>query len=732
MKLRIARAIVRQRAFWMLIFAVLSVLAAISMGRTRVNYDLISYLAEDTETKRSLNLMNGEFTPTAAMSVILIDSDQEETEAIARQIRGMEGVTIATHDAREGLKHLDGHSYRLISVITDSDHGESVLDQTEALVEHIPHLINGNAKSDRKLRDSITQEMPIVLIVSCAIVFVILLLMTRSFLEPFIFFIVIAVSILLNMGSNFLFESISFITFAVTAILQLALAMDYSIMLMNAFDRLRDEKLPPHEAMAQALSNTFMPITSSAMTTVAGMLALVFMSFTIGFDIGMVLAKGIVTSMLTVFLLLPGLLVAAAPVLEKTAHAPLHVNGASIIRLSSAAHGALPILLIALIVFCATIQRKNVFVYTARETSAESRQISILFGQSNQLVLLFPRDDSDAGIDRQQQLIARVGQVMLEGRPVLQKAMAMSTTGEAAVTYYDAASAARMLGRSEGEIQSAFNILNIQPPIRGDELLARMNELMSAISFLMPEEAILQLEESNSLLQTANMAFNGPHYSRILLSLDMENFNPEAHRVLSEIRTALRDIFSPDTSMTGMMLALDEIDQSFARDTRRVSLITIAFVFIIVLLSFRSLLIPVVLVCVIQGAIWINMSFSNWYDGNIFFMCYLICMALQMGATIDYGILLTNHYRNLRSELPPREAAGAAIRLSLHTILTSGLSLAVAGFAIGVVSTVFYIASIGTMLGRGTLVSITLILLLLPQLLQWLDRLIVKQPKAKE
>ena len=722
MKQKLAGFIVRTRALWMALLLGLSVVAALSLSNTRVNYDLTSYLAEDTETKRGINLMNGEFSPISAMSVVLLDVSEEEANAQAGEMAALEGVLTAVHDPKEGFREADGHVYRLINVNMDADRDEAVLDAVEAQLAHIGHLISGGAKDNRNLRDSINREMPTVMAVSCAIVFLILLAMTGSYVEPFIFFAVIAVSILLNMGSNWIFDSISFITFAVTAILQLALAMDYSIMLMNSFDRLLSQGLAPRAAMTQALCDAFMPISSSALTTVAGMLALVFMSFTIGYDIGVVLAKGIVLSMLTVFLLMPGLLTLCAPLLRKTRHKALHISGGGVSRLSSALHGALPLLLIALILVSAVLQRQNVYTYTVRNIGEEAQRIGTLFGQSNQLVLLFPRDDSDQGIEKQEQLIERVSALTANDRPVVQKALSMVTTGKAAMTYYDAASAARMLGRSEASVQSAFNMLNIATPIRGDELVEKMSNLLHAISFLIPQDAVEQLEQVKDQLNTANTVFNGPHYSRALLSLDISLADPQNHETLEEIRAILRDIYGQDTAMAGTLLALDDIAISFSEDMRRVSLITVIFVFLIVLVSFRSAVIPALLVCVIQGAIWINMCFSNWYDGNIFFMCYLICVGLQMGATIDYGILLTNHYRVQRRSLPPPEAAAQAISLSLQTILTSGLALVVAGFSVGIVSSVYYISSIGTMLGRGALVSVALVLLLLPKLLQWLDR----------
>ena len=727
MKQKAAGFIVKTRALWMALLLCLSVLAALTLSNTRVNYDLTSYLAEDTETKRGLNLMNGEFSPVSAMAVVLVDVSEEEASAHAERMSALEGVMSASHDPEEGFREEDGHSYRLINVNMNADQDEEVLDAVEAQLSGLEYLISGGARDNRNLRDSINREMPTVMAVSCAIVFVILLAMTGSYLEPFIFFAVIAVSILLNMGSNWIFDSISFITFAVTAILQLALAMDYSIMLMNSFDRLQTQGMAPAEAMTQALCDAFMPISSSALTTVAGMLALVFMSFTIGYDIGVVLAKGIVISMLTVFLLMPGLLTVCAPLLRKTRHKALHIPGQGISRLSSALQGALPIVLITLIAVSAMLQGKNIYTYTVRNVSAEAQRIGGLFGQSNQLVLLFPRDDSDAGIERQEQLIERVSALTVNGEPVVRKALSMVTTGKAAVTYYDTASAARLLGRSEAIVQSAFNMLGIETPIRGDELLGQMTNLMRAISFLVPRDAAEQLEQMKSLLDTAEQVFNGPHYSRALLSMNLSLADVHNHETLEQIRAILRELYGQDTAMAGTLLALDDIAISFSGDMQRVSLITVIFVFLIVLMSFRSAAIPALLVCVIQGAIWINMFFSNWYDGNIFFMCYLICVGLQMGATIDYGILLTNHYRTLRAELSPPDAAAQAISLSLQTILTSGLALMVAGFSVGVVSSVYYISSMGTMLGRGALISVALVLLLLPKLLHWLDRCIVRK-----
>ena len=724
MRQKVAALIVRLRIPLMILMLILAVLCGTTIRSVKVNYDLISYLDDDTAAMRGLAIMNSEFSGVSGMSVALKNGTEEDAQQTASWIAALDGVMLANHDAETGVKEHDGDTYRLIRVIANADNSDAVYDAIEAQLADTPHLISGGPKDNRLLQQNIGREMPIVMLVSCIIVLAVLLAMSRSWLEPFIFFLIIAVSILLNMGTNWIFPSISFVTFAVAAILQLALAMDYSIMLINAFERLRAQGLAPREAMTQALADSFMPIASSALTTVAGMLALVFMSFTIGFDIGIVLAKGIVLSMLTVFLLMPGVLVACSPMLDKTTHKPLHISGKLITR---GARGVVPILLIALIVAGTILQFGNTYTYTVRDMDADSQLVSELFGQNNQIVLLFPTDTTDEGYQRQRDMLAEMQAIAFDGAPIVNSVQAMVTTGAQALEYYDVPKAAQLLGYSEQQVQMVFNQLGVTDSIRADALIERLISLAKRFSMLVPKAAMEQLNQAETLLNTANSTFNGAHYARALLSLNLAISSPHAHDAVQQIETILYKYYGEDGALSGMLVAMDDIATSFTGDMARVSLITIGLVFLIVMISFRSLVIPAMLVCLIQGAVYINMAFSGLVDGSVFFMCYLICVALQMGATIDYGILLTSHYRRCRSALPPREAVAQAMQMSLQTILTSGLALITAGFAVGKISTVFYISSIGTMLARGAVVSVLLILFLLPQLLIWLDRWMIKK-----
>ena len=450
MRQKVAALIVRLRIPLMILMLILAVLCGTTIRSVKVNYDLISYLDDDTAAMRGLAIMNSEFSGVSGMSVALKNGTEEDAQQTASWIAALDGVMLANHDAETGVKEHDGGTYRLIRVIANADNSDAVYDAIEAQLADTPHLISGGPKDNRLLQQNIGREMPIVMLISCIIVLAVLLAMSRSWLEPFIFFLIIAVSILLNMGTNWIFPSISFVTFAVAAILQLALAMDYSIMLINAFERLRAQGLAPREAMTQALADSFMPIASSALTTVAGMLALVFMSFTIGFDIGVVLAKGIVLSMLTVFLLMPGVLVACSPLLDKTAHKPLHISGKLI---THGARGVVPVLLIVLIVAGTILQFGNTYTYTVRDMDADSQLVSELFGQNNQIVLLFPTDTTDEGYQRQRDMLTEMQAIAFDSKPIVNSVQAMVTTGAQALEYYDVPKAAQLLGYSEQQVQ---------------------------------------------------------------------------------------------------------------------------------------------------------------------------------------------------------------------------------------------------------------------------------------
>ena len=308
MRRAIAKAIVRYRAAILIVLLLIAVWSVPQISRTRINYDLTRYLSENTMTRQSLQVMNEEFGASEQLSVMFADQDEDALAGCIDKLKTLEEVRFVQHDPAADTAVRNGVTYtRLTLTLRDCDTPALVGKLRSLFPEAGRYWVGGSAAQQLDVQRSVAAEIPAVMAISVAIVVLVLLLTSQAWFEPFLLLIVFAVSILINMGTNFLFPDVSFITFAVCAILQLALSIDYAIMLLHTWNNCCDDGLGPEEAMVEALSQSFMRIASSAFTTIAGLLSLLFMSFTIGFDIGMVLSKGILISMLGVFLLMPAL-----------------------------------------------------------------------------------------------------------------------------------------------------------------------------------------------------------------------------------------------------------------------------------------------------------------------------------------------------------------------------------------------------------------------------------------
>ena len=724
---KLAEIIVRSKRLTLIIYSIITVLCAFTISKTVINYDFTAYLSEDTVTRRSLDIMNAEFETTEQISVMFSNLDSEKITELTAWLTDMDGVMRAVYNAEDDSKSVDGIRYDKISLYLDAP---DAIAFTEGLNAELTergdigeYALSGSAAQTILIEEKILAEIPVAMVIAIAVVIAVLFLTSHSYIEPLIFIIVLLVSIVINMGTNFIFDSISFVTFAVAAILQLALAMDYSIMLLHGFFEIRETGVSDETALRLAIVRSFMPICSSSLTTVAGLVSLMFMSFTIGFDIGIVLSKGILISMLCVFTLMPALILVFKKPLRTTIHKTLPLGGKAVARLAYSGRKIVPVILICAIAAACFLQTKNEYSFTDSTKQSEGVSVTQVFGAGTQLVLLVPGGDSDDDIELQQALVEKLYEIEYEGRKAVSDILSLVTTGAAAVKYYEAEDIAELLNVPKFVANMYLSALNLGSSVRGDVLLANAAAALGDNA---------QLAEYNELVNFAKQTFVGEHYSRLILTLNVPNQGQAAFDVIDEIRAALAELYpDSETGIAGVLMSSYDIYSAFTGDLTKVNLITIISILLIVLVSFRNVLIPVLLICVIQGAVWINMSISIVIGENVFFMCYLICLAIQMGATIDYGILLTSNYRLQRREKDSRAALTGAIELSLPTIFTSGLILTVAGFAIGHVCTVYYIYSIGRMLARGTLASLVMVLLLLPPLLLLTDKWVIKRENTK-
>ena len=727
MKNKVAGFIVRYRIIIMILLLVLAVWSVFQIGRTRINYDLTRYLDEDTMTKRALQVMTDEFGSSEQLRIAFMDQEEDAVQSCMGKLSAMEEILAVRHDPETDVAVRDGKTFRLVTLTLNDCDAEALVARLRTMFpEAGEYLVGGSAAQQLDVQRSVGAEIPVVMIIAVAVVLLVLLLTSHAWLEPLVLLAVFAVSILINMGTNFLFADVSFITFSVCAILQLALSIDYAIMLLHTWNGLCDDGLDPESAMVRALSECFMRIASSALTTVAGLLSLLFMSFTIGFDIGMVLSKGILISMLCVFLLMPALTLLLKGLLRRTRHKPIPLGGEKLGAWIWKARKPVAALLVLLVACGAVLSGMNTYTFTGPDVTGEteSSRITSLFGASNPLVLLVPGGEEDDDYDRQRELVQRLTALTREdGSPVLKDVTAMVTVGSAALEYYTVSDVADLTGLGKGAVSLFFMMNGFGDSVRADRLLA------AAESLSVGSDAITELSRQ---LETAREAFIGKTHHRMLLEPAFSVTDEDFSSCMSSILSAAKASYGADYYVTGGPMSTYDIGNAFRGDLMKVNIITLLAILLIVMLSFRSLFLPLLLVFVIEGAIWVTMGISRIIGEPIFFISYLICLSIQMGATIDYGILVCDQYRMLRrGGASPQEAVKAALKKALPTVLTSGIILITAGGIIGLQCSIYYISSIGLLLSRGALMSVLLVLTLLPALLVLLDRFILRKAPRK-
>ncbi|MCR5565792.1 MAG: MMPL family transporter [Clostridiales bacterium] len=723
MRRKIAKAIVRYRTVILVVLLLVAVWAVPQISRTRINYDLTRYLSDSTMTKQALKVMNEEFGATEQLSVMFADLPDEAIDSYTDQLKGVEEIRFVQYDPASDIKTADGVTYRRLRLTLRDCDAAALVEKLRAMFPDAGrYWVGGSAAQQMDVQRSVGAEIPEVMLISVAVVVLVLLLTSHAWFEPALLLVVFAVSILINMGTNFLFPDVSFITFAVCAILQLALSIDYAIMLLHTWNNCCDDGLSPEEAMVEALSQSFMRITSSAFTTIAGLLSLLFMSFTIGFDIGLVLSKGILISMLGVFLLMPALTLLLKKPLQRTRHKPVRLNGARLGAWIWKARKPVAAVLVLLVLCGAFLTANNTYSFMVANSLSgdDTSMVSGVFGVSNPLVLLVPGGETDEDYDRQRELVRQLETIRrADGTPALREITAMVTTGADALRYYTPADVAEMTGLNGMLVTAFFSLNGFGDSVRADALLA------AAESFAAGNETVLSLKQQ---LDSAREVFIGEHYQRMILDPAFTLSDPDFTSCMEAVLAAAENVYGKDWYATGSPMSTYDIGNAFRGDLMKVNLITFLAILFIVVVSFRALLLPLILVFVIEGAIWISMGLSRVFGISVFFMCYLICLSIQMGATIDYGILLSDQYRALRrGGASPKEALQEALSRALPTVLTSGIILMTAGFIIGIRCSIYYISSIGLLVSRGACMSVLLVLTLLPALLALFDRRIMRK-----
>lgn len=664
-----------------IVFAVLFFVFSVAcIPGVKINYQFSDYLPEDSKSTVSLRVMEEAFdAPTPNSNIMVEGLSLTEAQELANKIEETKGVEdvmwlgttcdismpLETYDpdAVSAFKVDDSYLYQVAldtSLATDT---MDVIRDEAASVGASEVSMSGEAINSAVAQGSSDFEIQLILVMAVFVILGLLLLTSEAWFEPVLFLSVIGISIVYNLGTNIIFGEISFITQMCAAVLQLAVSMDYGIVMLHAFRSYRTEGLSSYDAAVAAMHKAAAVIASSAATTFFGFLSLCVMAFLIGADMGVVLAKGIVFSFLCVLFLLPILVLSSEKLLAKTAHRKFLPSFDGFARVCMRL--AVPFtIIIALVTVPAYLgQKQPNFVYGASgfvepgsELYEETNAIDETFGSNEQWVMLVPEGD----LGRELQMVKQI-----EG---LEDVVAVTS-------YVTAVSA---------NIPSAF----------------------------VPESDLSQLISGG--------------YSRIVVSTSVGGESEEAFALVQMLRD-IGDEFYPDENyLVGSSVTSYDMSLIVNDDSMRIFIASVAAIGLVLLLMFRSLSIPLMLLLTIEISIWINLAIPYFTGETIQYIGYLIISAIMLGATVDYTIILSRAYLDRRAEMEKRPAMLSAISYSAITILTSATILTVCGAFIGIISSNGVMAGLGTLIGRGAFIAALNTFLLLPILFMLLDRVVEK------
>lgn len=734
---KLATFIVDKRNLFFLLYIFAIVFCFFSTNWVKVENDITTYLPEETETRQGLTLMNEEFVTYGSAKVMVSNITYETGDKLCEEIEKIEGVSEAAFDNTSD--HFKNSS-ALFDITFDGTAEDEIsvqaLHEIEELLEPYDTYMDTEVGADDAA--ALKSEMQVIIVIAAIIIVVVLTLTSRSYAEVPVLIATFGVAAILNMGTNFLCGTISFISNSVTVVLQLALAIDYAIILCHRFSD-EHETLPAREACIAALSKAIPEISSSSLTTISGLAALAFMHFGIGLDLATVLIKAILLSLLSVFTLMPGLLMLFSSLIDKSKHRKLLPQITAIGKYDVATRFIIPPIFAVVIIITAILANNCPYCYSFTDltTSKQSEsqiayhKIKNTFGTNNMVALIVPSGNYKA----EASLLKA-----LESHPEVKSAMGLGNIE--AMDGYTLTSALNPREFSElaGIEYELSNLLYSAYAVNDDQYGQILNgldnyqvPLFNMFLFLKDQmekgnitlEGDIQdtLDDLFDQLEKAKLQLRSEDYSRMVIYLNLPEESEETFDFLKVIhQEAAR--FYDEAYVVGNSTSDYDLSTSFVDDNLLISILSALFVIVILLFTFKSAGLPVLLILVIQGSIWINFSFPTIYKEPLYFLSYLIVNSIQMGANIDYAIVISSHYKDLKQEMHPKRAIVEALNEAFPTIFTSGSILAVAGALIGQMTTNPIISAIGSCLSRGTIISIILVLAVLPQILVLGDNII--------
>lgn len=565
------------------------------------------------------------------------------------------------------------------------------------------------------------------------IVVVVLLLTSQTYGEVPVLLLTFVTAMLLNQGSNFLLGKIFFVSNSVTSILQLALSLDYAVILCNHFKE-QHETLPIREAAIMALAHSIPEISASSLTTVGGLAAMLFMQFKVGPDMGICLIKAILYALFSVFVLMPGLLVLFGPLIEKTRHKDFIPKISFVGKIDYATRHVVPLVFIAVALLGLHFSNKCPYAYgysslttpKLNESQIADNMVADNFTSSNMLALVVPAGDYEKEAQLLEELESydeidyTMGLANVEAMDgyMLADALTPRQFSELSGLDYEVAQLVYAAYAAEDEDYSKLmgNIASYKVPLI-DMFLFVCDQVDEGYVTLDAEQTDM-LMDAKEQMQSAKAQLSGEDYSRMLIYLTLPESGDETYSFIDTIRSIAQEYY-PDGNVYVAGNSTNEYDfkKSFATDNMVVSIVSLLIVLLVLLFTFMSVGMPMMLILVIQGSIWINFSIPYFTGTGLFFMSYLVVSSIQMGANIDYAIVIATRYQELKDKMDHKQAIIETLNFAFPTVLTSGTILTVAGTLIGQMTSEAAIVGIGQSLGRGTIISMFLVLFVLPQIL---------------
>lgn len=658
------------------LFALAVIISVVCACFVHVNYDLSEYLPDWAPAKKGLNVMEEEFGYPGTARVMVGPVTLYEAKAYKDRIADIDGVdmvmwadtTTDVYKANIFINYDDiqdyyKDNYAVMDIIfkegDSSSLTKSAISQMQKMTGDKGYFM-GSAVQNKSLNETLTREISIAMAMGVVMIALVLCATTTSWFEPFLFLMIMGIAIIINMGTNLMIGTISFITFSVAAILQLAVAMDYSVFLLDSFTKEREKGDDPVTAITNALHKSIPSILASGATTIIGFLVLMLMRFSIGYDLGFVLAKGIVISLATVLFLMPSLLLRWGDRIKKTEHRSFipSFHGLGIL-VHKVRYGVLTA--ITLLVIPAFIaQNMNAFTFgngalgssPGTRVYYDEQQINGRFGKSNLILAVVPNTNM-----------------------VTEK--------------------------------------NLTDELKDLDYVRSATSLAGTLPDGIPEKIIPK--SITSLLHTKD-------YSRIMIYVKSSDESDFAFQCSDEISAIVNKYYPEGAYITGVIPSTQNIKTIITEDYNFVNILSILGVGLVVMITFKSLIIPVVVLIPIEVAVFINFAIPYFKGEDILYLGYIIVSCLQLGATVDYSILMTNNYMDMKKKYPEKaRAIKHTVSKSALSILTSGTILTIVGYGLYFISSVSAIAGLGHLIGRGAFISVIMVLFLLPVLLTLAD-----------